>query len=111
MKELDRNRKYGVVYGHAVYHFMQDGVYFDAQGKVVGGKEKASTAKASEDPPQVVENTADNSPRIAKLNKMAIPKLKRLVKTVSEQLGIDAPEGGKGAKARYVRFLVDNTTD
>lgn len=110
MKKLDRNRKYGTVYGHDTYKFFQEGVYFDGQGNAVGGSEK-STPTPAETPPQVVENKADNSQRIAKLNKMAIPTLRKLVDQVAEQLGIDAPEGGKGAKGRYVKFLVDNTTD
>lgn len=112
-KLLDRNRKYGTVYGHKSFRFHQDGVYFDAKGFPAGGKSTKAAVKAAPDdePPVVVENVADNSQRIAKLNKMSVPALKKLAVKVADQLDLEMPEAGKGAKARYVRFLVDNTTD
>ena len=113
-KTLDRNRKAGIVYGHDEYKFCQDGQYFDNYGNLCGA---ADTPKSQPDKadtggaPEVVELTEDNSKRIKKLNKMSVPALKKLATALSEQMNLDVPEGGKGAKGRYVRFLVDNTTD
>jgi hypothetical protein len=109
MKKLDRNRKYGMVYGHAEAKFMQDGTLFNGAGYELGFSPEPESE--ADDKPQVVEQTSNNAERIAMLNKMAIPKLRKLVDAVAGQLDIDPPEGGKGAKARYVKFLVDNTTE
>lgn len=110
--KLDRNRKYGTVYGHDTYRFQQDGVYFDGQGNSVGGSKKPDVTPAAE-PPQVVENpeAEAKAERLKKLNKMSVAKVRVLAQKVAEQLDLDMPEGGTGAKGRYVKFLVDNTTD
>ena len=35
MKELNRNRQYGIIYGHDSARYVQDGILFDATGKLI----------------------------------------------------------------------------
>lgn len=110
--KLDRNRKYGVVYGHAEKCFMQDGNYFDGQGTLIGKQTKPSQPVPAQEPPAVAENPDGASERVNKLNNMHIAKLKKMALKLAEQLGVDAPPTtGKGVKAKLVKWIADNTTD
>ena len=108
VRKLDRDRYYAVVYGDPKRAFYQDGIFFSADGAAVDGKDGPVEKVTSEDPPVVVEQAKKAAPKID-LNGMHITKLKRLAEQVNAQTGEPLPEGGAGAKARLVKYILDNT--
>jgi hypothetical protein len=100
------------VYGDPVESFYQDGHFFDGTGKYVRSADGSKPVEVKE-PVAVVEQTEDpgKADRIKALQKLAVPKLRKLAEEISEATGTDMPESGKGAKARYVKYIADNTSD
>lgn len=109
--KLDRNRRYGIVYGDPVKCYYQDGVFFDGQGRAVGAASREEPEPASE-PVAVVERDDSKAKRIATLEKVHVTKLKHMAEQLAEQLDVKLPKmSGKGVKAKLVAWIADNTTD
>lgn len=116
MKTLDRNRPFDTSYGETAHRYLQDGVWFDAQGNEAGSSEGVTsvtrgTPKAEvieplktvigkQDPPAPPPAPADYRSRL-----MAMPTAQ--VKKIFVELG--GPEElskGKGAVAKMADWLV-----
>jgi hypothetical protein len=109
MTKLDRNRKYGTVYGDPEKFYYQDGVFFDARGLAVGEADSVEPTP-TEEPVSVVENKDGKAERIAKLKGLHIAKLRKIAATLADELGIDPPDmKGKGVAAKLVKWIADRT--
>lgn len=117
-KTLDRNRRYGMVYGDEVEKFYQDGCFFNGRGEFVrtkDGKPGKAPAERPESLKEAVAPTAPSDPvpsddRAEKLQKLHISKLKKLAASVAEQAEVELPEiAGAGAKPKWIKWILDNT--
>ena len=115
VRKLDRDRKYGTVYGDEENHpkrpkkFYQDGMYFDGAGVAIEGSEiEQPKPTPVSDPPQVID-TPSSSDIILRLNAMSVPKLKKTAKAVNEATGEELPQmSGTGVKARLVAYIAEH---
>jgi hypothetical protein len=111
--KLDRNRKHGTVYGDDAEKYYQDGNFFDGQGNFVrsASGNRVEPKDDGEAPGVAQLKDEGKAARIKELGTQSIPALRKLVEQVEAATGKKAPEGGSGAKARYVQYIADNTTD
>lgn len=110
---LDRGRYYGQVYGDPVEKFYQDGKFFDGMGNCVRCADGSPVPQVKAQPEEAVTNVPDEDDgkvqRIKALRKNTFPALKKMAEQVSEATGDPLPEGGPGAKARFVAYIAERT--
>lgn len=113
MKMLDRNRKYGTVYGDDTKCFYQDGVFFDGQGRALdAGKEAEERSEPVGEPVQVIDQDDGKAKRIAALKEMHISKVRKLAEQVADTTGVKLPKvSGAGVKNKLIKWIADHTTD
>lgn len=116
VRQLDRRRKYALVYGDEVENperprkYYQDGVHFDGAGYCIEDGPRPDEKKADKDSPTVAARDDSKAERIKELEELHVSKLKSLAQELHDETGAELPEmEGAGLKARLVSYIANNT--
>jgi len=114
--KLDRNRRYGIVYGDESENpqrprkYYQDGMYFDGAMVAIEGSAQPKHVPPPSNTPVAVaeEKSTINKDIFKQLDAMSVPALKKIGAKVEKATGIEQPDGGTGVKARLVAYIAEN---
>jgi hypothetical protein len=102
-RTLDRSRKFGTTYGDTNLRFLQDGVYFDGQGREVVGSEVLTPAEAAPPEPAAQAPAPAGDGYRGRLKAMAHAKVKQIYLSRG---GDPALTTGAGSQARMIEWLL-----